>query len=65
MDRAGNAWWLWAATIFTLIEIAISLLFPMVIAPLFNKFSPLRREALKRKSPPLRLSSRSASAAST
>jgi STE24 endopeptidase len=47
IDRTGGAWWLWAGAIFSLIDIVISLLFPLVIAPLFNKFSPLSDGSLK------------------
>lgn len=47
MDRAGSAWWLWGAAVFSVINIVISLLFPLVIAPLFNKFSPLPEGSLK------------------
>lgn len=41
IDGAGELWWLWAAALFSFIEIGISFLYPLVIAPLFNKFSPL------------------------
>jgi STE24 endopeptidase len=41
MDAAGGLWWLWAAVIFSAIDLLISLLYPLVIAPLFNKFTPL------------------------
>ena len=41
MDATGGLWWLWAAAIFSLVDIALSIIFPLVIAPLFNKFRPL------------------------
>ena len=41
MDATGGLWWLWAAAIFSLVDIALSIVFPLVIAPLFNKFTPL------------------------
>ncbi len=47
IDRAGSAWWLWAAAIFTAIEVAISLLYPLLIAPLFNKFTRMPEGSLK------------------
>ena len=46
IDRTGGLWWLWAAAIFTVVDIALSLLFPLVIAPLFNKFTPLPEGSL-------------------
>lgn len=49
IDRAGSAWWLWAALIFSVINIVLSLLFPIAIAPLFNKFSPLPQGSLKER----------------
>ena len=49
MDTTGGSWWLWAAAIFSAIDIVISLLYPLLIAPLFNKFSPLGEGSLKEK----------------
>ena len=46
MDGAGELWWLWAAIIFSVIDVALSLLFPLVIAPLFNKFTPIAEGSL-------------------
>lgn len=47
IDGTGPFWWLWAAAIFSVIELLLSLIFPLVIAPLFNKFSPLPEGSLK------------------
>jgi len=41
MDRTGGYWWLWAFGAMTLFQIVMSILAPLVIAPLFNKFTPL------------------------
>ncbi|MGO8693556.1 MAG: M48 family metallopeptidase [Rectinemataceae bacterium] len=41
MDATGRLWWLWAYFALGLVNLGISILYPMVIAPLFNKFSPL------------------------
>ncbi len=46
IDRAGSLWWLEAAAIFALIQLLLSLIYPLVIAPLFNKFSPLPEGSL-------------------
>jgi STE24 endopeptidase len=47
MDAAGGLWWLWAAVIFSVLDLLISLLYPLVIAPLFNKFTPLPAGSLR------------------
>ena len=46
MDRAGSLWWLWAWAVTVLFQLLVRVLFPTVIAPLFNKFEPLTDEAL-------------------
>jgi STE24 endopeptidase len=46
IDGTGRFWWLWAATIFSIIDFVLSLLYPLVIAPLFNKFTPLPEGSL-------------------
>jgi STE24 endopeptidase len=49
IDGTGGLWWLWAATAYALINLLISLIYPLVIAPLFNKFSPLSEGSLAAK----------------
>jgi len=46
MNAAGHLWWLWAAVLFSAFNIILSLLYPLVIAPLFNKFTPLPEGSL-------------------
>ena len=41
MGAAGPWWWLWAWVAWTAFQLLMLLLYPTVIAPLFNKFSPL------------------------
>ena len=41
MRAAGAAWWLWTWAAWIGFQFLILLLYPTVIAPLFNKFSPL------------------------
>ncbi len=41
MGHAGRWWWLWAFLALTAFELVMNLLYPLVIAPLFNKFTPL------------------------
>jgi len=47
IDGSGSLWWLWAAIIFSAIDVVLSLLYPLLIAPLFNKFAPLPEGSLK------------------
>ncbi len=49
VDGAGRLWWLWAALVFSSINLVVSLLYPALIAPLFNKFTPLAEGSLKEK----------------
>ena len=46
IDGAGRLWWLWAAAIFSLIDLGLSVVYPLFIAPLFNKFTPLSEGSL-------------------
>jgi STE24 endopeptidase len=41
MGAAGSWWWLWAWVAWTGFQLLMLLIYPTVIAPLFNKFSPL------------------------
>jgi STE24 endopeptidase len=41
MQQAGDYWWLWAWALWTAFNLLILLIYPTVIAPLFNKFKPL------------------------
>jgi len=47
MDSIGWSWWLWAWAILMGFSLLMSWLFPTVIAPLFNKFTPLTDGSLK------------------
>jgi STE24 endopeptidase len=47
MDRAGRWWWVWAFLALTAFELVMNLLYPLVIAPLFNKFTPLPEGTLR------------------
>ena len=41
MARAGEQWWLWAWIVWVVFNLVVLVLYPRVIAPLFNKFEPL------------------------
>ena len=38
---AGRTWWIWAWIIFSLFQLMMTILYPTVIAPIFNRFTPL------------------------
>jgi STE24 endopeptidase len=44
-----TSWWFWGWIFFTLFEIILLWLYPVIIAPLFNKFEPIKDEALREK----------------
>jgi STE24 endopeptidase len=47
MAAAGSLWWLWAWVFWMGFNLLLLVIFPTLIAPLFNKFVPLDDEALK------------------
>ena len=47
MGSSSSLWWLWAWAAWMGFNLAILVLYPTVIAPLFNKFKPLDDESLK------------------
>ncbi len=46
MQRAGSAWWFYVWLLWISFNAAVLLLYPTLIAPLFNKFEPLKDAAL-------------------
>ena len=44
---AGQTWWLWAWAVLLGFQILMTILYPTIIAPLFNKFTPLEDSDLK------------------
>ncbi|WP_312130844.1 M48 family metallopeptidase [Diaphorobacter nitroreducens] len=47
MGAAGPLWWLWAWGTWMGFNLLLMVVFPLFIAPLFNKFQPLENESLK------------------
>jgi STE24 endopeptidase len=47
MGNIGALWWLWAWGAWMVFNLLVLVLYPTVIAPLFNKFQPLEDETLK------------------
>lgn len=46
MAEAGRYWWLWGWGLWVVFNVCVMLLFPTVIAPMFNKFTPLADQSL-------------------
>ncbi|MFO1101803.1 MAG: M48 family metallopeptidase [Methylocystis sp.] len=49
LRAAPDTWWLFAYVAFIAIAVAMTVIYPTVIAPLFNKFTPLEEGAMKRR----------------
>lgn len=47
MDRMGQYWWLYVWGVWVTFNLLILFIYPTFIAPVFNKFSPLKDEAMK------------------
>ena len=47
MDKTGALWWLYAWLVWSGFQLLMMVLYPTVIAPIFNKFTPLTDEKLK------------------
>jgi STE24 endopeptidase len=47
MEASGELWWLYAWAAWSAFNVLMLALYPTLIAPLFNRFSPMRDEALK------------------
>ncbi len=49
MGATGSLWWLWAWSAWVAFNLLLLVIYPTLIAPLFNKFEPLQDEALKQR----------------
>ena len=47
MDKTGALWWLYAWLVWSGFQLLMMALYPTVIAPIFNKFTPLTDDKLK------------------
>ena len=47
MEQSGALWWFYAWLVWSGFQLLMLVLYPTVIAPLFNKFTPLADESLK------------------
>lgn len=49
MAKAGDLWWLYAWVVWCAFQLLLLVLYPTVIAPLFNKFTPLEDDSLRQR----------------
>jgi len=49
MQISGPLWWLWVWCVWSGFSLLMIVLYPTVIAPLFNRFNPLEDESLKNR----------------
>jgi STE24 endopeptidase len=49
IEWTGANWWLWAAAVVIVFQLLLLLIAPVVIMPLFNKFTPLPEGALRER----------------
>jgi len=49
MEASGGLWWLWVWAVWTGFTLLMSWLYPVVIAPMFNRFEPLADTALAQR----------------
>jgi STE24 endopeptidase len=47
LKYTGKDWWIWSWAVFLCFQLLITVLYPIVIEPLFNKFTPLEAGDLK------------------
>ncbi|MFA7684315.1 MAG: M48 family metallopeptidase [Syntrophales bacterium] len=47
LRQLPNTWWLWAWVAFSLLQLLLSWLYPVLIAPLFNRYVPVQDGALR------------------
>lgn len=49
VEQAGDYWWLYAWGVWVAFNVLVLAIYPTVIAPLFNRFTPVEDDALKRR----------------
>lgn len=47
VEWLGSSWWIWGFAIFGLFQMLMIVLYPTLIMPLFNKFTPLKEGSLR------------------
>jgi len=49
VNLVKNSWWIWAWVVLVGFQLLMMVLYPTLIAPLFNKFTPVENESLARR----------------
>src|SRR5437016_4836788 len=49
MEKSGDLWWLYAWLVWSGFQLLMLVLYPSVIAPMFNKFTPLTDDSLRQR----------------
>lgn len=49
IEWSPRLWWLWGFLLLSTVQLVMAVLYPVLLAPLFNKFEPLRNEELAAK----------------
>lgn len=49
VHHSGTFWWVWAWLVFFSFQLLMTVLYPTVIAPIFNKFTPLEDDELSER----------------
>ncbi len=49
MQKTGTLWWIWVFGFVMLLQLIMMVIYPLFIAPLFNKFEPLEKGELKER----------------
>jgi STE24 endopeptidase len=47
LKYTGRTWWIWSWAVFLCFQLLMTVLYPVVIEPIFNKFTPLEESDLK------------------
>jgi STE24 endopeptidase len=45
--KAPNTWWIWTAAVMAVFSLVVSFIFPVFVAPAFNKYTPLTDPAIR------------------
>jgi STE24 endopeptidase len=49
LTRGGNRWWFWAWIVVGVFELLMIWMYPVILAPLFNKFEPIENQDLAQR----------------
>ena len=49
IEWSPRLWWLWGFLLFSTVQLVMAILYPVLLAPLFNKFEPVKNDELAAK----------------